>query len=67
MHAIETASTFDLPDERVWVVGDLHGNARRIQSVLPAMRRFDPTVRTVLQLGDYGFDHGAKGTHPVDY
>lgn len=67
MQAIETASTFDLPDERVWVVGDLHGNARWIQSLLPAMRRFDPTIRTILQLGDYGFDHSNSGTHPIDY
>ncbi|MEV7618869.1 metallophosphoesterase [Microbacterium sp. NPDC089321] len=62
----ETQS-FDLADERVWVVGDLHGNARWIQTLFPAMRRFDPTIRTVLQVGDYGFDHDGRGTHAVDF
>ena len=63
----ETAQTFELPDERVWVVGDLHGNVRWIQTLLPRMRRHDPSLRTILQLGDYGFDHSAPGKHPVDY
>lgn len=67
METFEAASAFAFPDERVWVVGDLHGNARWLQTLLPAMRRVDPTVRTILQLGDYGFDHGGQGTHPVDY
>jgi hypothetical protein len=64
---LETAASFDLPDERVWVVGDLHGNAGWIQVLLPAMRRHDPSLRTILQLGDYGFDHAQPGTGPVDY
>ncbi|GGD76926.1 metallophosphoesterase [Microbacterium murale] len=67
MQIHETADTFDLPDKRVWVVGDLHGNAGWIQTLLPAMRRHAPSLRTILQLGDYGFDHGHLGTHPVDY
>lgn len=62
-----TAQTFDLPDERVWVVGDLHGNTRWIQTLFPRMRRHDPSLRTILQLGDYGFDHSSLGKHPVDY
>lgn len=67
MESLETASTFALPDERVWVVGDLHGNSGWIQTLLPAMRRFDPSLRTILQLGDYGFHHPGAGTHTVDY
>lgn len=67
LETLESTGTFDLPDERVGVVGDLHGNAGWVQTLLPAMRRFDPTMRTVLQLGDYGFDHPSVGTHPVDY
>lgn len=67
MEILETAATFNLPDERVWVVGDLHGNAGWIQTLLPAMRRFDPGMRTILQVGDYGFDHNGHGTHAVDF
>ncbi|KYJ98121.1 metallophosphoesterase family protein [Microbacterium sp. CH1] len=67
MQIHETADSFDLPDERVWVVGDLHGNAGWIQPLLPAMRRHDPSLRTILQLGDYGFEHAQPGTGPVDY
>lgn len=67
MRILETADTFDLPDERVWVVGDLHCNSGWVQTVLPAMRRHNPSLRTILQLGDYGFDHGGPGTHTVDY
>ena len=63
----ETATTFNLPDERVWAVGDLHGNVRWVQALLPAMHRRDPSIRTVLQVGDYGFDHSGRGTHPVDF
>lgn len=67
VQTFETAETFELPDERVWVVGDLHGNNGWIQTLLPAMRRHDPTLRTVLQLGDYGFDHSRPGKHTVDF
>ncbi|MBN8423117.1 metallophosphoesterase [Microbacterium esteraromaticum] len=67
MEILETASTFAFPDERVWVVGDVHGNAGWIQTLLPAMRRYDPSLRTILQLGDYGFDHTGAGTHAVDF
>ena len=67
METLETAATFALPDERVWVVGDVHGNAGWIQMLFPAMRRYDPSVRTILQLGDYGFDHPGAGTHTVDF
>lgn len=67
MQIHETADRFDLSDERVWVIGDLHGNARWVQMLFPAMRRHDPSLRTVLQLGDYGFDHAQPGTGTVDF
>lgn len=67
MDTLDTAHSFDLPDKRVWVVGDLHGNAGWVQTLLPAMRRHDPSLRTILQLGDYGFEHAQPGTGPVDY
>ncbi|MEU4014835.1 metallophosphoesterase [Microbacterium sp. NPDC028030] len=67
MATVESTGTFDLPEERVWVVGDLHGNAGWIQTLLPAMHRFDPTMRTILQVGDYGFDHGGRSAAAVDF
>lgn len=67
MERLESTRILDIPDERVWVVGDLHGNAGWVQTLLPAMRRFDPTMRTIRQLGDYGFDHSSTGTHTVDF
>lgn len=67
VNVYETAHRLDIPDERVWVVGDLHGNARWAQVLLPAMRRFDPSVRTILQIGDYGFSHSESGMHTIDY
>lgn len=67
MELLETATTFNLPDERVGAVGDLHGNVRWVQALLPAMHRHDPSIRTVLQVGDYGFEHSGRGTHPVDF
>jgi len=53
MKIFETAETLHLPDERVWVAGDWHGNAGWVRSVFRAMRRFDDRVETVLQLGDF--------------
>lgn len=67
VHIYETADTFDLPDQRVWVSGDWHGNAQWIQALLPAMRRRDASLRTILQLGDYGFSHDGNGARPIDY
>lgn len=67
MEIFETANTFHFPDPRVWVAGDWHGNAGWVGTLLPAMRRHDPSIRTILQLGDYGFDHSQHGTHIVDY
>lgn len=67
MRIFETAESFDLPDPRVWVSGDWHSNAGWVQTLLPALRRRDPEVTTVLQLGDYGFSHAGPGISAVDY
>ncbi|WP_433718628.1 metallophosphoesterase family protein [Microbacterium laevaniformans] len=53
MKIFETAGSFDLPDDRVWISGDWHGNAAWPGMLLPAMRRHDRTISTVLQLGDF--------------
>ncbi|MCM3696895.1 metallophosphoesterase family protein [Microbacterium oleivorans] len=62
MDVLEVASEIDLPDRAVWLLGDVHGNTRWIQRAFPAMKRSDPDVRTVLQLGDWWQD-----TRPVDH
>lgn len=51
-----------LPDDRVWICGDWHGNTQWLQRAVPAMRRFDPSIRTILHLGDWWMD-----PEPVDY
>lgn len=62
MRVLETAATFDLPDGAAWLLGDVHGNTRWLQRALPAMRRTDPGLRTVLQLGDWWQD-----SRPADH
>ncbi|MEI2268118.1 metallophosphoesterase [Microbacterium sp. No. 7] len=56
MRALESAPTFALPDTSLWLLGDVHGNTRWLQRALPAMRRFDSKLTTVLQLGDWWHD-----------
>ena len=54
MKSLEHASTVVLPDQRVAVCGDWHGNigwARTIARVLPYLA---PDVTTLLHLGDWG-------------
>ncbi|MFD4957826.1 metallophosphoesterase [Microbacterium sp. NPDC058389] len=67
MSVLETAATFALPDTQVWMVGDWHGNTGWLQTLLPAMRQHDPSIATILQLGDFGFDITAPGLAAVDY
>jgi len=68
MEILDTAAALELYDPRVWVAGDWHGNAAWVGSLFPAMRRHDAQMATVLQLGDYGFDHHERDTtHAVDY
>jgi hypothetical protein len=56
MRVLEHAATIDLPDQRVAVCGDWHGNigwVRTLSRVLPALA---PDVTTILQLGDWWID-----------
>lgn len=53
VQVFESAATFELPDPAVWLLGDVHGNTQWLQRALPAMKRSDPTIKTVLQLGDW--------------
>lgn len=53
MKALDHSSAIDLPDQRVAVCGDWHGNvswARTVARVLPYVA---PDVTTLLQLGDW--------------
>ncbi|WP_404444214.1 metallophosphoesterase [Microbacterium marinum] len=56
MKVLETASTFDLPDERVAVCGDWHGDAGWLRVVANAISRIAPDVSTILQAGDWWMD-----------
>lgn len=62
MQVLEAVKTMSLPDERVWVAGDWHGNTGWVQTVLPALRRIDPQIKTLLHAGDWWMD-----TKPVDF
>lgn len=50
-------------EPRVVVAGDWHGSVRWIQTLLPRIRRLAPDVKTVLQLGDFGYWNA--GERPV--
>ena len=50
--ALETAPTMDLPDTRVAVAGDWHGNLRWIGRAIPAAAR--AAASTLIHLGDFG-------------
>lgn len=54
--AHEAAPTVDLPDQRVAVVGDIHGNFRWLDIVARAARTLAPDITTMLQLGDWAMD-----------
>lgn len=56
VRALETASTFDLPDERVAVCGDWHGDAAWLSAAANAISRIAPDVSTILQAGDWWMD-----------
>jgi hypothetical protein len=43
----------DLPDERVVVAGDWHGDRRWAERAFPAVRAAAPDVRTMLHVGDF--------------
>lgn len=56
MRVRESTKRMVLPDPRVWVCGDWHGNAGWLQTVLPAMHRLDRGISTVLHAGDWWMD-----------
>ncbi|MCT1365047.1 MULTISPECIES: metallophosphoesterase [unclassified Microbacterium] len=56
LKALEIASIIALPDQRVAVVGDVHGNFRWLDIVARAVQELAPEVTTMLQLGDWAMD-----------
>lgn len=56
MQAREFAEEISLPDQRVAVVGDLHGHFRWLDIIARAVRTLAPDVTTMLQLGDWWMD-----------
>lgn len=53
MRVLETAARIDLPDWRIAVCGDWHGNVAWLRLLAPAIRALAPDVTTILQLGDW--------------
>lgn len=62
MKVFESVATMALPDPRVWVCGDFHGNVGWLQTLLPALHRYDRGITTILHAGDWWMDSRA-----VDY
>jgi len=56
LRAREIAREVSLPDQRVAVVGDIHGNFRWLDIVARAVQTLAPDVTTMLQLGDWSMD-----------
>lgn len=56
MKVRDTATKITLPDQRVAVVGDIHGNFRWLDIVARATQALAPDVTTMLQLGDWAMD-----------
>lgn len=53
MDALEHAADITLPDQRVAVLGDVHGNVGWIRMLARALPHLAPDVTTILQLGDW--------------
>ena len=53
MKALETTRTVTLPDTRVAVCGDWHGNLAWLRTLAPAITALAPDVTTILQLDDW--------------
>lgn len=56
MKALEYATHIALPDQRVAVCGDWHGNAGWLQTLARVLPVLAPDVTTILQLGDWWMD-----------
>ncbi|MFD7871506.1 metallophosphoesterase [Microbacterium sp. NPDC059771] len=63
MSLLDTAAMMDLPDTRVAVCGDWHGNVGWVRTLAPAIGRLAPDVTTILQVGDWWMD--TELTDPV--
>lgn len=59
MKALEYATHIDLPDKRVAVCGDWHGNEAWVRLLGRALPTLAPDVTTILQLGDWWMDPAA--------
>lgn len=59
MNVLERTSVVDLPDKRVAVCGDWHGDVEWLRTVRHAVRVAAPDVTTILQLGDWWMDSAA--------
>lgn len=60
MKALETTHAINLPDTRVAVCGDWHGNLAWLRTLAPAITALAPDVTTVVQLGDWWMDTSAS-------
>lgn len=58
LKAIEYAENITLPDQRVAVLGDVHGNVGWIRMLARALPYLAPDVTTILQLGDWWMPPG---------
>lgn len=56
MRVRDTSHEVSLPDRRVAVVGDIHGNFRWLDIAARAVQRLAPDITTMLQLGDWAMD-----------
>lgn len=56
MKVLETTSVVNLPDQRVAVCGDWHGDVDWLRTVRHAVQVAAPDVTTILQLGDWWMD-----------
>ncbi|MFJ3473458.1 metallophosphoesterase [Microbacterium maritypicum] len=56
MRALEYATDIVLPDERVAVCGDWHGNVGWVRTLARVLPELAPDVTTILQLGDWWID-----------
>lgn len=59
MKVFESVDAMVLPDPRVWVCGDFHGNVGWLQTLLPALHRYDRGITTILHAGDWWMDSSA--------
>ena len=53
MNVLEHAAEITLPDQRVAVLGDVHGNVGWIRMLARALPHLATDVTTILQLGDW--------------